>query len=268
MNLGANLRLFVFVLLVGLIPSRGAPAERAENARPVMLIVHGAWGGAWQFAKIDPLLRERGFDVRRVTLTGLGERSHLAAKEIGLETHLTDVVNVILFENLHGVILVGHSYGGMVITGVADRLPERIARLIYLDALLPNDGESVMSLRAGQADGFDLAKMTHDGFVVPFWVRPGKPYPMDVPQPLKTFTDPLSLTHPAARPIPATYILTVEAEKRPERDDFAPFAARARARGWPVVLLEGDHNPHWRKPAETAALLASVATAPLAVRQP
>ncbi|MCW5550421.1 MAG: alpha/beta fold hydrolase [Opitutaceae bacterium] len=225
-------------------------------AKPVMLIVHGAWGGAWQFAKVDPLLREQGYDVRRVTLTGLGERAHLASPGIGLETHIEDVLNVIRFENLTDIILVGHSYGGMIISGVADRLPERIARLVYLDAMVPEDGESAAVLTGNR---LPLSEMTRDGFMIPVWVKPGKPHPIDVPHPLKTFTDPISLKNPTREKIPTTYILTVETGQRPEADAFWASAERARARGWTVIEFEGDHNPHWRKPAETAALLGSLA---------
>lgn len=228
----------------------------AAESRPTILIVHGAWGGAWQFAKIDPLLRERGFDVRRVTLTGLGERAHLASPEIGLETHIQDVLNVILFEQLREVILVGHSYGGMVISGVADRMPERIAKLVYLDAVVPNDGDSLVSLR-GNA-GATLERATKDGFIVPWWVRPGKEHPIDVPHPVKTFTDRLSLTNPAAQKIPAVFVLTVEPGQAPEEDDFWFAAERARERGWIVLQMEADHNPHWRKPVETAELLGTL----------
>lgn len=224
-------------------------------AKPVMLIVHGAWGGAWQFAKVDPLLRAQGYDVRRATLTGLGERAHLASPETGLETHIEDVLNVIRFENLTDLILVGHSYGGMVISGVADRLPERIARLVYLDAMVPEDGESAAVLTGNR---LPLSEMTRDGFIIPIWVKPGKTHPIDVPHPLKTFTDPISLKNPAREKIPTAYVLTVEAGQRPEADAFWPSAERARARGWTVIEFEGDHNPHWRKPAETAALLAQL----------
>jgi pimeloyl-ACP methyl ester carboxylesterase len=218
-----------------------------------MVIVHGAWGGAWQFARIAPLLEEKGFDVHRVTLTGLGERSHLATPSIGLETHVQDVVNVLLFENLRDVILVGHSYGGMVITAVADRIPERIARLVYLDAMLPVDGESVMSMRPG--GGVDFEKMTRDGFIVPTWVRPGKPHPIDVPHPAKTFADAISLKNPRRERIPGVYVLTFDAGRKPQDDDFARYAERARERGWPVIEMEADHNPHWRLPQPTAAVL-------------
>lgn len=233
-----------------------APAPAAPPAsKGTIVIVHGAWGGAWQFGKIEPLLRAQGYDVRRVTLTGLGERVHLANANIGLETHILDVVNVILFERLEHVILLGHSYGGMVVTGVADRVPDRIARLVYLDAFLPNDGESVASIRAA---GIDFAAHVKDGFIPPWWVQPGRPHPYDVPQPLKTWTDPISLKNPAREKIPATYILTVDPGKKPEEDGFWPFAERARARGWPTLTMEADHNPQWRKPVETAELLTRV----------
>ena len=102
----------------------------------------GAWGGSWAFRKVEALLREKGFNVYRPQLTGLGERVHLSRSDIDLNTHINDVVNTILYEDLHDIILMGHSYGGMVITGVADRVPERVDALVYLDALVPRDGES------------------------------------------------------------------------------------------------------------------------------
>lgn len=243
------------VLAVLLLTGACLAAQDNAPAKPVMLIVHGAWGGAWQFAKADPLLRDRGYDVRRVTLTGLGERAHLASPDIGLETHIDDVANVILFEQLRDIILVGHSYGGMVITGVADRMPGRIARLVYLDAIVPEDGDSVASVRVG---GLDFAPHIKDGFIIPWWQRPDKPHPHDVPHPLKSFTDPITLKNPERPKIPAVYILTVDAGKQPSEDDFWPYAERARQRGWPVIVMEADHNPQWRKPAETAGLLDRV----------
>jgi len=257
-SLARLLLLAAFLCVAGVSHPLRAAEPAAAETRPVMVIVHGAWGGAWQFAKIEPLLRAKGFDVRRITLTGLGERHHLASPEIGLETHIQDVVSVIEFEKLQHVILVGHSYGGMVITGVADRLPGRIARLVYLDAYLPENGESLVSLRRPEtAERID--RMIKDGHLVPSWVAPDKPFPKDVPHPLKTMTDRLALRQPAdTAAIPGTYILTVEKSAKPEDDDFYASSERARARGWPVILLEGDHNPHWRKPVETAELLGGI----------
>src|SRR5947208_13380542 len=107
------------------------------------VIVHGAWGGAWSWNRIVvPLLRRRGHAVYAVTLTGLGERTHLASPDVTLDTHIQDVVNVLFYEDLTDVILVGHSYGGNVITGVADRDPDRLQQLVYLDAATPSDGQS------------------------------------------------------------------------------------------------------------------------------
>ncbi|MBI3885974.1 MAG: alpha/beta fold hydrolase [Opitutae bacterium] len=235
---------------------RAAPPAAAESEpadQPVVVFVHGAWGGAWQFRKVAPLLEARGFRVYRATLTGLGERMHLASPNIGLGTHIDDVVNLILFEDLHDVFLVGHSYGGMVITGVADRIPDRIGRLVYLDAFLPIDGDSATSL--GRSAGAALAAKAKDGFIAPWWVRPNKPYPKDVPHPVKTLTDAIHLTNPAAARIPGAYILTVEKGKAAEADDFYAASRRARDRGWPVLEMEGDHNPHWFQPAATADVL-------------
>ena len=122
------------------------PVFSQSSAKTVYVIVHGAWGGSWAFKKADSLLREQGCIVYRPSLTGQGERVHLATKEVGLMTHIKDVVNMILFEDLYDVILVGHSYGGMVVTGVADSVPGRIKKLIYLDAMVPENGESVLSI--------------------------------------------------------------------------------------------------------------------------
>lgn len=105
-----------------------------ETAPGTVVIVHGAWGGGWDWKGVERELRSRGYDVYRATLTGQGERDHLASPEVGLETHVTDVANLIVWERLEEVVLVGHSYGGMVITGVAERIPERVGRLVYLDA--------------------------------------------------------------------------------------------------------------------------------------
>src|SRR5207248_5461012 len=122
---------------------------RSTIRRRVMttfVLVHGAWHGGWCWRKLTPLLREKGHDVFTPTLTGLGERVHLAGPEVGLGVHVQDVASVIEYENLHDVVLVGHSYGGMVIAGVAGRLPERLAHLVYLDAYAPEDGQAMTDL--------------------------------------------------------------------------------------------------------------------------
>ena len=110
------------------------------------VIVHGAWSGAHAWRWVRPLLRAAGHDVVTPSLTGLGERAHLATPATNLDTHADDVAAVLHYEDLTDVVLVGHSYGGMVITGVADRIPERIGQLVYLDADVPREGESMMDL--------------------------------------------------------------------------------------------------------------------------
>ena len=226
----------------------------APAPQPILVSVHGAWAGGWQMKKVAPLLEAKGWKVCRPTLSGLGEHYNTASADIGLATHIDDIVNFILFEDLHDIVLLGHSYGGMVITGVADRIPERIKQLVYLDAFLPLDGESVMTIRP--AGAMDISKMAKDGFIIPAWVKPDKLPPKDVPHPLKTLTDPIALKNQAAAAkIPSVYILTVDPGKKPEADDFFASSERAKARGWPVIVMEADHVPQWRKPEATADLL-------------
>ncbi len=202
------------------------------------------------------MLREKGFNVYRPQLTGLGERVHLSRPEIGLSTHFDDVVNTILFEDLHDIILLGHSYRGMVITGVADRVPDRVRRLVYVDAFVPNDGASAMTLVGSHADW--LKHMIKGEYIVPAWVKPDQPPPKDVPQLLKTFTETIVLKNKAGFKVPATYILTVEAGKEPKDDDFWSQSQRAKGRGWPVLQLTADHNAQGSAPEALVQMLAAI----------
>jgi len=225
--------------------------------KPVIVIVHGAWGGGWAFREVDSLLSAGGYKVYRPTLTGQGERVHLASSDIGLDTHIKDIVNVFLYEELKDVILVGHSYGGMVITGVADSIPERIRHLIYADAFLPYDKESVRQLTSTD-DGTGIGRMNRDGFVIPVWVKSDQQPPKDVPHSLKTFTDILSLTNERAGQIPGSYILTVDKGKKAEQDAFSKYARRASERDWPVYYMETGHNMQWSMPEEFVILLTDI----------
>ena len=110
------------------------------------VVAHGAWGAGWAWKKMHPLMAARGHRLVTPTYTGLGERGHLARPDIDLDTHIADILGVLEFEDLNDVKLIGHSYGGMVATGVADRARSRIAQLIYLDAFAPDDGDSVLDL--------------------------------------------------------------------------------------------------------------------------
>ena len=241
------------------VACRPAPSPGVTEAdRPTVVFVHGAWAGGWHFQKVESLFRAEGFEVYRPTMTGLGERVHLADPQVDLSTHVEDIVKVLEFERLDRVVLVGHSYGGMVISGVAERVPYRIAQLVYLDAMVPEDGESVMDLAGERIPR--MARLDGDGDepwrLVPLWVKDGKPPPVDVPQPLATFTEPIRLANLDARRLPATFVLTTEAGK--ETDDFDFFADRARDRGWTVVEMEGGHNPHWFQPEALVDVLLGV----------
>lgn len=255
MTITKKLRMCSLLACVALSLVNGNAQTQAVS-KPTIVIVHGAWGGAWAFKRVEAMLRDKGFNVYRPQLTGLGERVHLARPDIGLSTHIDDVVNVIRFEDLHDIILVGHSYGGMVVTGVADRVPDRIKRVVYLDAFVPGDGEGVNDLVGGRSDW--LKQMTKGDYIVPAWVKPDQPPPKDVPQPLKTFTEKISLKNEAARQLPATYILTVEKDKAAENDDFFAQSQRAKQRGWNVIQLTSDHNPQWSAPEALVDVLAGI----------
>lgn len=245
------------VLALALI-TFGALQLGAQQASHTYVIVHGAWGGGWDWRTVDSMLTASGNRVYRATLTGLGERVHLATPATDLSTHVTDVVNVILYENLHDVVLVGHSYGGMVITGVADRIPDRIRRLVYVDAFLPENGESVVSMnRVPETQRFvrGLVDSAKNGLMPPTWVKAGTPPPTDVPQPVRTFTEALTLTNPARQRVPGTYILTVEAGKAEAEDAFFPFAERAKKRGFTSYVLQSDHVAERTAPRELTDLL-------------
>jgi pimeloyl-ACP methyl ester carboxylesterase len=224
---------------------------QSSATKPTYVLVHGAWGGGWDWRHVDDLLTADGNKVFRATLTGQGERSHLSSTNIDLDTHIEDVVNIILWENLHDVILVGHSYGGMVITGVADRIPERIKHLIYIDAILPVNGEN-----ANQAIRRKNDWPTTNDFILPTWVHGNPPPPHDVPMPSRTFSEPITLTNQSvAQLLPTTYILTVDPGQKPEQDLFYPFYQRAQARNWPAWVMEGDHNVQRSHPVELVRLL-------------
>lgn len=230
------------------------------------VVVHGAWSAAWAWRKMRPLLRARGHELFTPTHTGLGERSHLARPDIDLEAHIADVLGLLHFEDLHEVVLVGHSYGGMVATGVADRAAERIARLVYLDAFVPRDGQSVADLVGEKvhARTREAARVHGEG-----WRVPANPMPPDTTeadlawagprrmmQPLQTFEQKLRLTGAVER-LPRHYIYCT----RPGPGDvFKPFSERARHEaGWQHHELEASHNPHITVPQALAELLQRIA---------
>jgi pimeloyl-ACP methyl ester carboxylesterase len=231
------------------------------------VIVHGAWGGAWSWNKfVVPLLRKAGHDVFPVTLTGLGDRTHLSSPEISLDTHIQDVVNVLFYEDLRDVILVGHSYGGNVITGVADRCPERLRQLVYLDAATPSDGQASADSFPGRREQVEeQARREGDGWKVPpgdappdqpaeiiEWARPRR-----TPMPIKTMTTPLRLTRgETALPRAFVYCTIGKAPGSPQ----AARAERVRDNPtWRYFELNTGHNLHYTAPEATVEILNKLA---------
>lgn len=220
-----------------------------------IVIVHGWWSGGWYFQPIARSLRARGHEVYTPTVTGVGERVHLASPSITLETHIQDIVNVLEFEDLRDVVLVGFSYGGMIVTPVADRLPGRIARIVYLDAFLPRDGESLADIMPELAAQMEaVARERGDGWRVPR----DPPHPRKTPQPIGPFRDAVELKNPAAADIPRAYLL-FSANTFPHAPVMARMAERARGAGWHVLDLPWDHIAPETHPDELAELLDRLA---------
>ncbi len=244
------------VLIGGLIGGVWYATYRDTHRRYTYVIVHGAWGGGWAFGEVDSMLTADGQKVFRPTLTGQGEKMHLANPDVNLETHIQDIVNLILFEKLDHVVLVGHSYGGMVITGVVDRIPERIACVIYLDAILPEDGESVITADNGVLKHPRTFKVDEHGSMLVDKAQLKKPLPHDENMPAGAFTMPITLQNQAvARAVPTNFILFVAKNQPIEKAHFYAFYQRAKARGWHTETFVSDHNAQWSHPREEADLL-------------
>jgi pimeloyl-ACP methyl ester carboxylesterase len=230
-----------------------------------IVLAHGAWSAAWAWKKMRPLLRAAGHDFYSPTYTGLGERSHLARPEVDLSTHIQDVLAVLEFEDLKDVTLLGHSYGGMVATGVAHKAPGRIKRLVYIDAFAPMDGQSLFDLVGPKAEGNMRAGAATggDGWRVPINPMPPDTSPEDVawatprrrPQPIKTFEQKIKLVSNDPPP-PRHYIY---ATRSGPGDVFRQFSDRAKSEpGWRHYEIDASHNPHITCPDVLMALLTQI----------
>jgi pimeloyl-ACP methyl ester carboxylesterase len=228
------------------------------------VLVHGAWHGGWCYARVAELLRARGYRVFTPTMTGLGERAHLTSPAITLSTHVTDIVNVLKYEDLHDVVLCGHSYGGLVISGVVEAVPERVAALVYLDAFVPEDGQSLHDMVPEAQRARQVDSTNGSGFIPPI---PADVFGVNerdrayvnaqcVPHPLETMRERLALTGARERVEHKTYL-------RAGNYRSIPFdAARDRftgAPGWVVDAIPAGHDVMLDAPEDLAVALVAAA---------
>ncbi len=223
----------------------------------------------WQ--RLAPLLQAAGRRVYCPTLTGLGDRSHLLSPAVDLDTHIKDVANLLFYEDIREAVLVGHSYSGMVITGVAQTVPERVAQLIYLDAYVPQPGQSRWDLLPPEVVAAERAAVGADG-----GTGPPPPASIMVPidtdtatwvdarlsprHPVRTYEQPIPANGSVLESIPRAFIQCILGPSR-----FGPSAATARASGWPVRELAAGHLAPLTHPREVADLLLELATEELSV---
>lgn len=227
------------------------------------VLVHGAWHGSWCWSRVRSSLQAKGHNVFTPTLTGVGERSHLLTRDVTLETHILDVVNLIRWEELSDIVLCGHSYGGCVISGVADRVPDRIRSLVYLDAFVLEDGENQLQhlpdrLRDRLLEG---TRTVGEGWKVP-------PIPAEVfkvnaddrdwvnlqctVQPIGTMQQCIRLADGIESIQNVTFIL---ATGWMEDSPFPTCYKRAKAKGWEAVTIECGHDVMLDRPEELTNLL-------------
>jgi pimeloyl-ACP methyl ester carboxylesterase len=225
------------------------------------VLVHGAWHGGWCWSRVTRALEARGADIYTPTLTGLGERSHLASRDISLETHIQDVLGVLEYEGLSDVVLVGHSYAGVVVTAVADRVPRRLSRLVYLDAVVPRSGQCLFDCAGPEFRGQieEQVRTQGEGWRIPVasaeelgltrdedinWAVPKL-----VPHPYRTFHEPVHFRVPSAPMVPRTYINCIGDKPR-----AGPRTAQARGIDDYHELSSG-HDAMITVPEEVAELL-------------
>lgn len=220
------------------------------------VLVHGAWHGSWCWKHVRGSLQQQGHEVFTPTLTGVGERSHLLSPEVDLNTHTLDVLNLIRWEEIEDIVLCGHSYGGMVVAGAADRIPERIRSLVFLDAFVPEDGESLARFAPVSGDrlidGWKSTPISAAGFGVNLTDRAWVDRQCTV-QSVACFQQPVQLTGGLARLERIAYVYA--SGWAGLESPFRPFYEKAQARGWRTYELDCGHDVMLDRPDELTALL-------------
>ncbi len=230
------------------------------------VLIHGAWHGSWCWKRVRKALESQGHEVFTPTLTGVGERSHLLSRQVNLEMHILDVVNLIRWEELSNVVLCGHSYGGVVVKGAADRVPQQIGALVYLDAFVLENGQSLHDTLPPEQKGaqHEGARIHGDGWKVP--PIPAKQFNVNAKdaawvdrqctmQPLATFDQPLRLSGGIDSVKNVTFILATGYGGSP----FAQFYERAKSKGWQTLNMACGHDVMLDMPEELTAALVKAA---------
>jgi pimeloyl-ACP methyl ester carboxylesterase len=220
------------------------------------VLVHGAWHGSWCWKRVRKALQQQGHEVFTPTLTGVGERSHLLSPTVDLQTHILDVLNLIQWEELDDFVLCGHSYAGMVVSGVADRIPERIRSLLFVDAFVPESGQRLADLTpvAPPIDGFKSVPITAEAFGVNLADRQWVDRQCTL-QSVACFEQPVQLTDGIERIKSISYVYA--SRWAGQESPFRPFYEKARARGWKTSEIESGHDVMIDRPEVLTTLLLS-----------
>jgi pimeloyl-ACP methyl ester carboxylesterase len=235
--------------------------EAGMSEKRDFVLVHGAWSGGWCYARVAELLRARGHRVFTPTLAGHGERSHLTGQPINWSTHVRDVMNVISFERLNDVVLCGHSYGGTVVGGVADAIPERIASLVYIDAIIPESGKAVIDFSTPQQISALLASAGKNGWQLPPWPSGANAIDramvdaLQTPFPFAAFCERMPLTGAYMNIRKTTYIYAQRQNSQVQRW----YEQARKARGWVVEEVPSSHDIMLDAPKELADFLLKAA---------
>ena len=237
-----------------------------KNNKPHFLLIHGAWHGGWVWNEISDILRYQRYSVSTPTLTGLGEKKHLLSSKITIETFIEDVVNHIIFENLYNIILVGHSFAGSVISGVADRLKDRIQKLIYFDAMILIDGQKPFDITPKETveQRIELAKKFGNNISIPapsadafgvFDIKKSLLLEEKLtPHPLSAFQSKLILKNEVGNGIPRSYIFCT----KPAYKSVESSREIVRKMKWPIFELNAGHDAMLTHPKETLNLLMKI----------
>jgi pimeloyl-ACP methyl ester carboxylesterase len=237
-----------------------------SSSPKTFLVCHGAWSAGWAWKKMHPLMNKAGHRLVTPTYTGLGERAHLAHPAIDLDTYITDVLQVIKYEDLRDFVLIGHSYGGMVATGVADRARDKVKQLIYVDAFVPQDGQSLLDFLADS----EQRRMREGAKSGDGWRVPPNPTPPDtssedvawlnerrVHTPINCLEAKLSLSAPLT--LPRSYIYATRAAPL---DTFGQFARKTKNDpAWRYYEIDASHAPNVTAPEALMGLLEKIAAA-------